>query len=49
MGPRNVMFRVILVSIVQLHNLIDNLYNISGTAYKYVQHIRLYPYVLVQR
>ena len=45
----NVSFRVILVSIDQLHIFINNLFNSSGAAHRYVQHIKLYLYVLVQR
>ena len=40
---QNVSFRVILVSIDQLHIFINNLFNSSGAAHRYVQHIRLHP------
>ena len=46
---QDVRFRVILVSIDQLHIFINNLFNSSGAAHRYVQHIKLYLYVLVQR
>ena len=46
---QDVSFRVILVSIDQLHIFINKLFNSSGAAHRYVQHIKLYLYVLVQR
>ena len=46
---QDVSFRVIFVSIDQLHIFINNLFNSSGAAHRYVQHIKLYLYVLVQR
>ncbi len=38
----DVRFRVILVSIDQAHIIFFNLYNGSGAAHKYVQHIVFY-------
>ena len=45
---QDVSFRVIFVSVDQLHILIDNLFNSSGAAHIHVQHIRLHPHVPVQ-